>query len=298
MDFNRYIQDNTLIITKHFLQDINKLVSFLEKNTHITSIDISSNGIGDEGAKALANGNLTHLTTLNISSNRIGDEGAKALANGNFTHLTTLNISSNRIGDEGAKALAEFHTCNIKLEPNYFYNLLRFAWLYNNNTNKLSEDSTRNLLFDLATSPSNKEKVFCLLDDPNKYPFLINSTKNENGNILPNFFLDYKSHKKFFELGLIPKPVNTDLLNIAQNNQSVHATSVVNKTNFITKKLVESVEADKKKLETVINNFTRVSIPKLKEYQNNKVKLNLFDFSDQEKKVLRKSTRKRFSCIK
>jgi hypothetical protein len=74
----------------------------LSTNTTLTSLDVSLNQIGDEGAKALSTN--TTLTSMNVSSNHIGDEGAKALSTN--TTLTSLNVYNNQIGDEGAKALS------------------------------------------------------------------------------------------------------------------------------------------------------------------------------------------------
>lgn len=56
------------------------LVSFLQNNPSITKLSLKNCYIGDEGAKALANGNLANLTQLDLNFNKIGDEGAKALA--------------------------------------------------------------------------------------------------------------------------------------------------------------------------------------------------------------------------
>jgi Leucine-rich repeat (LRR) protein len=43
-----------------------------------TSLDLRSNSIGDEGARALSSGNLTAITTLDLGKNEIRDEGARA----------------------------------------------------------------------------------------------------------------------------------------------------------------------------------------------------------------------------
>ena len=44
----------------------------------------------------------TKLTTLSLSSNQIGGEGATALSkNTSWTNLTTLNLSSKQIGVKG-----------------------------------------------------------------------------------------------------------------------------------------------------------------------------------------------------
>jgi hypothetical protein len=71
----------------------------------LTSVDLSGNGMGVEGAKALApaiaaNGSLT---SLNLNNNHLFPEGAKAVApalaaNGS---LTSINLKYNKLGDEG-----------------------------------------------------------------------------------------------------------------------------------------------------------------------------------------------------
>ena len=53
---------------------------------------------------------MPNLQTLDLSSNSIGDDGAKALAEG-LTHCPNLqnilSLWSNSIGDDGAKTLTE-----------------------------------------------------------------------------------------------------------------------------------------------------------------------------------------------
>ena len=77
-----------------------------------TSLYLAYCHIGDNGAKALAEGlkHCTNLQTLNISYNYIGADGAKALAEGlkhYNTNLQTLDLSVNFIHADGTKALAE-----------------------------------------------------------------------------------------------------------------------------------------------------------------------------------------------
>ncbi|WP_339045254.1 hypothetical protein [Candidatus Mesenet endosymbiont of Agriotes lineatus] len=105
MEFNKYISGTTLNISKVklTLKDIQHLVRFLQKNSYIIQLNLFSNKIGVEGAKALAK--LTNLTSLDLRFDYIGDEGAKALAK--LTNLTSLDLEFNYIGDEGAKALAK-----------------------------------------------------------------------------------------------------------------------------------------------------------------------------------------------
>jgi hypothetical protein len=52
-----------------------------------TTLDLRSNSIGDEGARALSQCNLCNLTFLNLGGNDIGHEGAQALSHGNFSNL-------------------------------------------------------------------------------------------------------------------------------------------------------------------------------------------------------------------
>ncbi|WP_375333338.1 hypothetical protein [Candidatus Tisiphia endosymbiont of Xenochironomus xenolabis] len=95
-------------------------MSFVDllKNSNITKLNIAANGLGDTAAndstniiKSIAEAlkNNKTLTILDLSSNFIGDEGAKAIAEAlkkNKT-LTSLNLSSNFIGAEGTKAIVE-----------------------------------------------------------------------------------------------------------------------------------------------------------------------------------------------
>ncbi len=57
--------------------------------TNLTSLNLSFNQIGDEGARALSL--LTNLTSLDLQYNQIGDEGARALSS--LTNLTLLDLS-------------------------------------------------------------------------------------------------------------------------------------------------------------------------------------------------------------
>jgi Leucine-rich repeat (LRR) protein len=69
--------------------------------TALTSLDLTDNSIGAEGAQALKN--LVNLTSLGLWNNSIGDEGAQALKG--LTELTSLDLTDNSIGAEGAQAL-------------------------------------------------------------------------------------------------------------------------------------------------------------------------------------------------
>jgi uncharacterized protein (TIGR02996 family) len=74
-----------------------------------TTLHLSHNGIGAEGAVALAGSpHLANLITLLLLYNQIGDEGAVALASSpHLANLTTLNLDGNGIEGEGTEALRQ-----------------------------------------------------------------------------------------------------------------------------------------------------------------------------------------------
>ncbi len=72
--------------------------------TGLTSLNLGDSNIGADGARAVAE-SLTGLTSLNLSGNNIGADGARAIA-ASLTGLTSLNLSGNNIGDDGARAVA------------------------------------------------------------------------------------------------------------------------------------------------------------------------------------------------
>ncbi|MGL9779571.1 MAG: hypothetical protein ACR5K5_04985 [Wolbachia sp.] len=106
MNFSEYTKNNALVMSCTEV-NINELIAFLQSNTHITELSLSHCRIGNEGLKALAEGNLKNLTKLDLQVNDIDDEGAKALANGNLKNLTRLNLDYNEISGKGAKALVK-----------------------------------------------------------------------------------------------------------------------------------------------------------------------------------------------
>ena len=73
-------------------------------------LDLQSIGIGDEGAKELAEALKTNkaLTKLYLYKNMIGNAGAEELAMALMasTSLTSLWLNRNEIGSKGCKALA------------------------------------------------------------------------------------------------------------------------------------------------------------------------------------------------
>ena len=74
----------------------------------LTRLDLQDNGIGAEGARALASSDhLRSLQMLNLKGNGIGTDGARALAHSDtLGSLTVLSLENNGVGDEGVRALA------------------------------------------------------------------------------------------------------------------------------------------------------------------------------------------------
>eukprot|EP00808_Paulinella_micropora_P004090 g30517.t1 len=82
-------------------------------NSTLTHLDVQYNGIGPQGAQAMAdaikvNSTLAHL---NIFYNNIGPQGAQAMADAikenKRCKLEKLGMAYNQIGDEGARHIAK-----------------------------------------------------------------------------------------------------------------------------------------------------------------------------------------------
>jgi Ran GTPase-activating protein (RanGAP) involved in mRNA processing and transport len=88
---------------------IEAIADFLKNNNTLTSLTLTRNSMGDEGAKIIANAlreNRT-LISLHLDRNRIGDEGIKEIADA-LKHnpiLTSIDLSWNFIGSKGAQAV-------------------------------------------------------------------------------------------------------------------------------------------------------------------------------------------------
>src|SRR5690606_17248647 len=70
--------------------------------SHLDTLFLENNQIGDAGAIALAKG--TQYPNLYLDNNEIGDEGAIALASNNS--LNSLGLGQNKISNSGAIALS------------------------------------------------------------------------------------------------------------------------------------------------------------------------------------------------
>ena len=96
------------------------ILSFLELNSHLIELNLSSKKIGDEDSKAIGYmlANNTTLRTLNLYNNMIGDEGTKNIMHSLATNSTlqTLYLNQNRISTEGAKIIGCALANNIMLQ--------------------------------------------------------------------------------------------------------------------------------------------------------------------------------------
>jgi len=101
-----------------------KAIAQSESMRSLIKLDLSCNSIGDEGAKAIARSeSMRSLTELYLWNNSIGDEGAKAIAQSeSMRSLTELDLSCNSIGDEGAKAIAQSESMRSLTELDLSYN--------------------------------------------------------------------------------------------------------------------------------------------------------------------------------
>ncbi|XP_015748198.1 PREDICTED: uncharacterized protein LOC107328000 [Acropora digitifera] len=100
-------------------QGLKSLPEALTVNTSLSSLDLGTNSIGDDGAYSLAKALRvsTSLTSLNLCSNCIDEEGADSLAQalGENNSLSSLDISCNSIGEMGADSLAQALGVNTSL---------------------------------------------------------------------------------------------------------------------------------------------------------------------------------------
>ncbi|KAF9287718.1 hypothetical protein BGZ68_001387, partial [Mortierella alpina] len=103
------------------------LVEALKTNSTLTTLDLRSNSIGDDGAKALAEALKTNKTVaiLDLRQNSIRYGGAQALSEAlkSNSTLTTLDLRSNAFGSSGAQALSEALKTNSTLTTLYLQSL-------------------------------------------------------------------------------------------------------------------------------------------------------------------------------
>jgi Ran GTPase-activating protein (RanGAP) involved in mRNA processing and transport len=136
----------------------------------LTSLDLNSNNIFDEGGKAIANAltKNSSLTTLDLRYNNISDEGVQAIANAltKNSSLTTLDLNNNSISEEGVRALISVIPSSPSIKNIYVYG-----------NPKISED-VKKALHRMITI-SNSKLVQCVV--------LLLSVRNVEGNFSNSF---------------------------------------------------------------------------------------------------------------
>ena len=105
---------------RHFFHRLfSTLFLALRVNTSLTSLDLSANSIGAEGAHSLSEvlRENTSLTSLNVCENSLCNEGAHSLSEALKLNssLTSLDLRWNSIGNEGAHSLSEALRVNSSL---------------------------------------------------------------------------------------------------------------------------------------------------------------------------------------
>ena len=112
---------SSLDLSCNFIGDegANSLAQALRVNTSLSSLDLSCNSIGDEGANSLAQVLRvnTSLFSLRLQNNSVGPEGVNSLSQALKvnTSLSSLDLNDNSIGDEGANSLAQALRVNTSL---------------------------------------------------------------------------------------------------------------------------------------------------------------------------------------
>jgi len=95
------------------------LAEALKSNTTLTTLVLTYNQIGSDGAQLLAEAlkSNTTLTTVDIAGNKIGSDGVQLLVESlkSNTTLDTVDIAGNQIGPVGAQSLAEALKSNTTL---------------------------------------------------------------------------------------------------------------------------------------------------------------------------------------
>jgi Ran GTPase-activating protein (RanGAP) involved in mRNA processing and transport len=117
---NRTVTTLCISGNKFGVEGANDLANVLAMNSTIKHLMFGDGMSGDEGGKALAHAlaNNSTITHLMFGGDMMGDEGAKALAHAlaNNSTLTHLMVLCEKIGDEGAKALADTLANNSTLK--------------------------------------------------------------------------------------------------------------------------------------------------------------------------------------
>lgn len=208
---------------------------------------MSGNNIGFEGINALVGSRVLHGAFINLSADSVSSEDVEALAQAQYSRCQTLQVG---------KPERNFTINDI---CDKFYDLLIEAYFRNQSIDNLDEDSVKEIIFNVRTVDENGILVKHILEQPNKYPFLINLQKDEQGYGLPHFYHSPEMQEFLFKRGLIPEkePEEQDnpLQKVVNGKQSTHEKVAVNQTNFIANKLVEDVKANEDELKQAATSY-------------------------------------------
>ncbi|CAF2223523.1 unnamed protein product [Rotaria magnacalcarata] len=107
---------------------LNTITDAYHRYQTLTTFNLSSSQIGNNGAQCLANAlrNNTTLTKLDLWENLIGEKGAQHLADALRinTTLTTLSLGRNNIGNRGVQHLADALKNNTVREKRFVSHLV------------------------------------------------------------------------------------------------------------------------------------------------------------------------------
>ena len=246
-------------------------VTKLASLTGLSSLNLASNNIGDEGARALAS--LTGLTSLNLWNNNIGDEGGRALAS--LTGLTLLILGFNSVGDEGARALASLtgltslnlYSNNIGAEGACALAPLTGLTLLDLHLNEIGDEGARAVLQAWAESPGAGHRRFLDLRENGDLSALLPAEvlESTDAQTILAAFRRFRAAETEETL----RPLNEAKL-LVVGNEAVGKTSLI-------RYLIENKPRDPDEKKTPgINIVTRPWTP-----QPSPVKLNVWDFGGQ-----------------
>jgi Ran GTPase-activating protein (RanGAP) involved in mRNA processing and transport len=117
-DLFNFVKNKTYLNEQQ--QQIIQHAQLLLLNTRILAISLYYSGIGDEGAKYLAEAIKfnSSLQRIDLEDNNLGFEGATIKLS---LSLQQINLGKNNIGDEGAQSLVEALDLNSSLQEIRLY---------------------------------------------------------------------------------------------------------------------------------------------------------------------------------
>lgn len=285
---------------------VSEFIKWLENNQkNIAKLSFQSEGKGNAEAfndyleNFIKSANLEKIQYLNFCD--IGDGVIEALLekSSTLTQLKTLLLLDNRLSVKGIEALAKleylFQDREQELQVQHFQKSLSdegkffYDFLKNQSSNTENKDSIKEMIFNIARINYSGDFIKYILEQPETYPFLINSRSEQRETILDFYCHSPVMQKFLFSHGLIPAEEperTTESQNISQNKQSVHLEEVSKRTRFAVKKLVEFLRASKDELEQAATSYMENMSQFSQKYQKNQMKAGLLCLSENGKKLV------------